>query len=185
MLWRSFFSHSDREQWYYDISILSFELKLLPYDQRMLTHAPWVPPVLRPSFLCHGSKVSYGINLKQLKFREIIKRPPYCSCPLPFPHLSLFTGRRGIAFLQTPSPLDTLTHAHIRDWAESLSDPAGVRMGGKSGGGWSTPHSLYPWQHRHQTKPPPTVAVPPKQRHLCALVCINKERGQIQRRFSN
>lgn len=99
------------------------------------------------------------------------------SSPLP-PPLSLFTGRRGIAFLQAPSsPSDTHTHTSGME----LSDPAGGKSGAQRWGLEHTPHSLYPWQHRHQTKPPPTAAPPPKQRHLCALVCVNKERGQIPR----
>jgi len=137
---RSFLHSDKRTVVYYDISSLSFESKVHSYDQRMLTHAPWVPAVLLSSFMCHGSEVSCGINLKQWKFSETIKRPPHCSCscPVPFPHLSLFTGRRGIAFLQTPLPIRHFhthihTHAHIRDWAELLSDLAGARTGGKSG----------------------------------------------------
>lgn len=157
-------------------------------------HLACVLPVLWSSFMCHGSAVYCGINLKQWRDSEkfIIQRNhkkttlPLLSSPLPPP---LFIHRKErYCFPSNPPPHQTLSHTranactvHIRDWAEPLSDPAGVRTGGKNGGGWSTPHSLYPWQHRHQTKPPPTVAVPPKQRHLCALVCFNKERGQIQR----
>lgn len=138
---------------------------------------------------CATEAQSCGINLKQWRNSEIQRNHkkttlPLLSSPLPPP---LFIHRKErYCFPSNPPPHQTLSlshtraRVHIRDWAEPLSDPAGVRTAGKSGGGWCTLHSLYPWQHRHQTKPPPTVAVLPKQRHLCALVCVNKERGQIQ-----
>jgi len=55
-----------------------------------------------------------------------------------------------------------------------LSDLAGARTGGKSGEEWwGLKHTTLVVSLTTQTKPPPTVAVPPKQRHLCALVCVS------------
>lgn len=72
-----------------------------------------------PVFLHVSLKCRILRNKPQTReFREIIKRPPYRSTTAPFPHRSLFTGKRGIAFLQTPP----IRYPHTSwDRAEPLS----------------------------------------------------------------
>lgn len=87
-------------------------------------------------FVSRKCRVSWNKPQTQWEFREIIKRPPHCSTTAPFPHLSLFTGKRGIAFLQTP-PIRYL-RTHQGSSRAALSDPAGVKTGGER---WGLKHT--------------------------------------------